>query len=157
MCLIIDTCTISEVFNANAGLHQEFKPVLTWLVSGNGKMIYGGTTYRAELRKLTRYLSIIAQLKKAGKIIEAPDDAVDDEEKRIFAVVNKKDFDDPHVLAIVSVTGCRVVCTKDGRAIPYLKNTELYGRGVKRPRIYCGSKNTSLLSDKYAATICKKK
>jgi hypothetical protein len=155
MCIVIDSCTISIVFNPNSAEHKEFLPVLEWVTTGCGKMIYGGRKYKDELSKLGKYIGIISQLKRAGKIIEVSESQVNDVEKQVSKLVSDKDFDDPHIVAIVIVSGCKVVCTTDTRSIKYLKNSVFYRAPIKKPKIYTGLRNKKLLTSKYYSDICK--
>jgi len=61
-------------------------------------------------------------------------------------LVDDKKFDDPHIVAILRLSGCGVVCTCDEKAIPFLKDKKLYGDG-KKPKIYSHEKNRKLLQD----------
>ena len=154
MCIVIDSCTISIVFNPKSSEHVEFRPVLEWITTGCGKMIYGGTKFKKELSHLRKYIGIISQLKKAGKVIEVSESKVDDEEKRVSTLVPDKDFDDPHIVAIVIVSGCKIVCTKDTRSIKYLKNSAFYTLPLKKPKLYTSHLNKNLLTSKYFSKIC---
>jgi hypothetical protein len=51
MCIVIDTNTFSSVFNENSQKFKEFEPVNHWILKGNGFLIYGGRTYKNELKK----------------------------------------------------------------------------------------------------------
>lgn len=155
MCVIIDTCTISIVFNSSSAEHKEFLPILEWVTQGCGKMVYGGKKYKDELAKLGKYLKIISQLKKAGKVIEVPEKLVNSKEKKVSELAPEKDFDDPHIVAIVIATGCRVVCTKDTRSIKYLKDSKFYNAPIKKPKVYTGLRNKDLLTKKHIVAICK--
>lgn len=73
---------------------------------------------------------------------------VDAEEKRIKKLIPDEDFDDPHIAALVSVSKCRLLCSKDTRSEAYLLKTEIYPKGVKPPKFYKGKQNADLLCDK---------
>lgn len=135
--------------------HKHFHPVLAWLVEGKGKLVYGGTQYRDELRRSPRYLRLFVQFKKAGKIVEIEDAQVDAMQQNLEAYVSNPDFDDAHLIGIVTVSGCLLICTNDKRAIPYLKRTDLYPRGTTRPKIYSSHRNKRLLTDAHIAEVCK--
>lgn len=155
MCIIIDANTFSSVFDSKSDDHMEFVPVLNWILNGKGKVVYGGTQYRDELRVAKRYLGIFGELKKARKVVELPTETVDAEQQRIENLVVHHDFDDPHLIAIISVSGCRLVCSKDTRAYPFIKNRDLYARPSLRPKIYSGARNSRLLRDSNIAQCCK--
>ena len=109
MCIVIDTCTFASVFDPNSRKHNDFRPVRRWIVSGNGKVVYGGTKYKQELRKTSKYLRIIAELSKASRVVAIPDESVDAKQREIEKAFNHRDFDDPHIVAIVIVSGCRLI------------------------------------------------
>ncbi len=67
MCIIIDTNAFAPVFDRTSQNHAEFKPVLDWIVSGKGKIVYGGTKYKLELGKAYKYLKLFAEFKKINK------------------------------------------------------------------------------------------
>lgn len=115
MCLVIDVNSIPSVFDTSANDHQEFEPVKKWILEGNGKMVYGGTKFLDELKKLPKYVALINQLSSAGKTVVLDKNKVDKQTKEVENIVSK-DCDDPHLIAIVRTSRCRVVCTKDARA-----------------------------------------
>lgn len=155
MCIIIDTNAFAAVFDASTSSHDEFAPVLRWIKDGKGKIVYGGTTYKNELRRATKYLRLMVQLKTAGKIIEICDEMVDRHEEDLAKQVPDPDFDDRHIAAIIKVSGCKLVCTQDARSHRFLKRSELYRPHRSRPKFYSGKANASLLSDRYITECCK--
>lgn len=155
MCIVIDTNSFASVFDSKSDDHYEFRPVLNWITNGKGKIVYGGTKYRDELRATKRYLRIFVELAKKRKVVEIPDEDIDLEQERIENLLRHRDFDDPHIVAIVSVSRCKLVCSKDSRAYPFIKDVSLYPRAGMRPRIYSGSNNSDLLCDHNLADCCK--
>jgi hypothetical protein len=100
-------------------------------------MIYGGTKYLTELRRVVRILGLLTELKKSNRVCEIPARHVDPVEQEIIDRVDSNAYNDEHLVAIVIVTGCRVVCTRDDGAIELLKRQDLYeGREAKPPKIY---------------------
>jgi len=155
MCIIVDACTFASVFDVQATDHAHFHPVLAWLVEGKGKLVYGGTRYRDELRRSPRYLHLFVQFQRAGKIVEIEDAQVDTIQQHLEAYVSNPDFDDAHLIGIVRVSGCLLICTNDKRAMPYLKRADLYPQGTTRPKIYSSHRNQRLLADVHIAEVCK--
>ena len=155
MCLILDTNAFHCFFDPKNQDHNEFKPAMEWVYYGKGKLVYGGSKYKEELKKAAKYIKHFASLKRAGKIVLLSDKLVDEAEKKIKELEQSKDFDDPHLLAIVSTSNCKIVCTSEKRAIPFIKNAKLYVNGAKKAKIYGSSKNKSLLTDSNIANICK--
>lgn len=155
MCIVIDVNAFASVFEKSASDHADFAPVLRWIQSGCGKLIYGGTTYFKELKYSRKYVGFIVELHRAGKAIDIHSSIVDREEKRLRKLVKDADFDDPHIVAIVIASMCRLVCTKDKRSHQHLLNKRLYPSRVRVPKIYSGSQNATLLVPKNVAEICK--
>ncbi len=155
MCIVIDTCVISSVLNPHSVDHREFRPVLEWISSGPGKMVYGGTKYKRELSNLKRYLGLISEWRRAGKCRILRDDLVDQEEARIHEESQDPDFDDAHILAILIVGRIRLVCTKDDRSIRKLKNKNLHPPKFRGPKFYTSARNVSLLSNRFIVGVCK--
>ena len=155
MCLVLDTNAIAACFNPEDEKHNEFRPVLEYLTHGKGKLVYGGKKYKKELGQLKNYLRLFASLARAGKIVNLDDKAIDDVEVEIKLLEPSKNFDDPHLVAIIIKSKCKIICTNDIRAMPYLKDSRFYSGLTCKPKLYTSSKNISLLTDKYIADICK--
>lgn len=153
MCIIIDANALGDVFNSNSQLHDEFKAVRDWILNGKGKVVYGGSKYRNELRR-TKYFKLIGQLKRARKAVVVDKEKVNAEQARIEALLTHPDFDDPHLIAIVCVSRCKLICSKDKRAYRFLKDKQFYPKGHDRPKIYSQKSNSDLLTDVNIADIC---
>jgi hypothetical protein len=150
MCLVIDACCLAKVFDGNNHEHSDFVPVLNWITIGKGRMIYGGTKYKTELAQASRFLRMVVNLERAGKTIRVPDDAVDEIASALKAKVTDPEFDDEHLVALVIVSRCLVVCTIDHIAMRYLKRKDMYsGYSVKKPRIYSSQRNANLCCEKH--------
>ncbi len=154
MCLVLDANVFGAFFDTNNRNHKNFQPALNWVVYGKGKLVYGGTKYKSEMKSAEKYIRFFASLQRAGKIVLLCDADVDAHEVELSKLEPNKDFDDPHLIAIVLASGCNIICTNDKRALPYLKRTEFYKGKVKKPKIYQSLRNVSLLADKYIASIC---
>jgi len=120
-------------------------------------MVYGGSTYLKELRGMKKYLRLINILKSACKIIDCSDkmQKIDEKERFLTQQIDNPDFDDPHIVAILIVSGCKLVCSDDKRAYPYFTNSTWYDSARYVPKIYSHFKNNDLLCDKNIAEICK--
>jgi hypothetical protein len=157
MCVVIDMNVIPRVFNSHSEEHENFKPVLQWIVSGKGKMVCGGTQYWVELRRIGKYLRFFNQLNKAGKVVKVEDYLVDQKMNELKALCCDSDFDDPHIAALLIVSGCNVLCSEDERSYPYMKKREWYPSGRRLPKIYKSStvnNAATILSDGNMAEIC---
>lgn len=49
MCIVVDINTLALVFSPESKKHAEFSPVKKWVEEGRGFVVYGGTSYKAEL------------------------------------------------------------------------------------------------------------
>ena len=155
MCIIIDASAWSSVFKTTSKEHPEFSPVFDWVTVGKGKVVYGGTKYKRELARATQYAKLFAELGKAGRTALVDDQKVDQEQRILEETSLLQDFDDPHLVAIVIVSHCKLICSKDSTAYPFFQDKTLYPEGVERPKIYSRYSNKSLLVDENIAAICK--
>ncbi len=154
MCLVIDTNTLAAVFDPKASNHEEFKFVSDWIYDGKGKIVFGGSKYKEELSK-TKYLSLFTQLNIAGKSCKANDMLVDEEAKTIETILQHPNFDDQHIVALLRITGCKLICSDDKRAHPYFRHNLFFKTASVRPKIYTGKRNKDLLNDNNIAEFCK--
>lgn len=137
MCIIIDANTFCSVFNTTSTKHYHFEPVYRWIIYGKGFLVYGGTTYKNELKNAATYLGLFVELKKSGKAVEVDEDLVDQEERTVYSIIKASStFDDGHLVAIVRISGCRLICTEDKSSDKYIKKKSLYRKGQKPPAIY---------------------
>ena len=156
MCIVIDANCLTTVFNDKNMEHKKFRPVLRWIVAGKGKVVYGGRKYKKELNSCEKVIPLLAELERAGKVLPVADERVDYHQCRIEQQTSGSGFNDCHLAAIIIVSGCKLICTSEKRAIPFLKKASLYPSHVKVPKIFRGYRqNTQLLSDKYIADCCK--
>jgi hypothetical protein len=155
MCLVIDTCCLSKVFDRTNQEHPPFAPVLDWITIGNGKMIYGGTKYNAELAKARRFLGIVAELERGHRAICISEAQVDELASAAKREVPDSNFNDEHLVALVIASRCHIVCTDDTVAMPYLKRPEFYrAHGLRKPRIYCYRERERLIHDEHIVGTC---
>lgn len=153
MCIIIDINTLASVFDKESENHDSFAPVYNWIFSDKGKIVFGGTKYKEELKKSYRYLKLFGQLSKMRKTVEVDGELVDNYQKKLEEMVVHKDFDDPHLVSILYISKCKLICTNEKRAIPYITNKDFYDKGFK-PRIYSRKSNSRLLKDYNIASVC---
>jgi len=149
MAIIIDTNCFANVFKRNSDKHEEFKPVLDWILTGKGLIVYGGTKYFEELKKASKYLKILRLFKEQNKVVVGDRNEIDKVEAKNKELINDEDFDDPHLPAIAIVTKCMLICSVDNRSIKHVKNPVLYPDGFSCPSYYTGKRNSGLLCDKY--------
>jgi hypothetical protein len=152
MKIIIDACCLSNVFDRSCKEHADFAPLLACIAYGKGRMTYGGTKYRKELRKVLNALPLITELARAKRIAEVNDAEVDKVAADLKGKFDDPKFNDEHLVAIVVVSACHVVCTRDKVAITYLKNAKVFRNyKVKRPKIYRSRRNEDLFSRRHFA------
>lgn len=151
MCLVLDINAFHLVF----GQHEPFKPVFDWLMTGRGKLVMGGSKYDEELAKMKKYLRLISLLKSSRKVVRANDEAVDQRTIEIVRACPDADFDDPHMVALLAVSGCKLFCSEDERSYKYIKRKEWYTNGppkIYRSKSFKAAKH--LLSDRHMSSIC---
>lgn len=156
MCLVIDANTISKVFDPRNVEHKRFKPVASWVTSGLGSIIYGGTKYMKELGE-GKYLQLFLELLRARRAVRMDTKAVDDLALKLKAAVPDEDFDDEHIVALVGISRCCLVCTDDARSIPYLRPRNLYPPGAKPPHIYRSLSDKKHLHSRFIVEVCPKR
>jgi hypothetical protein len=146
MCIVIDVNAIPAVFDQMNKDHNEFMPVLKWLKSNRIKIVYGGTKYKKELSKMLKFLPLMADWERAGKIHKVDDERVDALESQIIQqTANNKKCNDQAIIAIVIISHCRLVCSKDKESYPFLKDKKLYPKYMNLPNIYTGLRDVALL------------
>jgi predicted nucleic acid-binding protein len=158
MCIIIDTNSFASVFNQKSSDHDQFQPIKNWIYNGSGRIVYGGTKYLLELKQSGKYLKVFVELGNIRKATILDKEQVDKREFDIKEKNTNSDFNDTHIVAIVIISGCRIVCTKDSRSYVFLKDKRFYPKNFKVPKIYRGKDNVHLISNnsiKSNCAICK--
>jgi len=156
VCIILDVNILPSVFSRDAKNHSEFKPVYDWILGPNGKVVFGGTKYWTELSRMKQYLALFSHLNKKNKVVILIKDVVDDIQEKIDEKIYDLDFDDPHIIAIVIVSKCGIICSDDKKSYKFIKNNDLYPPGVQVPRIYSNVSNKDLLNKKELTKISYK-
>lgn len=155
MCAVIDACVFSLVFDEHQDGHARFSGLAKWIRSGKGKLIVGGKKYFSEIggKKVTR---LLIEFEKGRRLVRLCDNEVDREAARVKRVEPAKAFNDEHIVAMVSISKCCVVCTDDTEAIQYLKRADLYRKGVSPPKIFKHKRHTQDLCIKdHIVQICR--
>lgn len=155
MCIIADPPTLIPIFKQTDPDHKTFSAVLEWVKKGGGKFIVGGTKYANELKAVKSIIPFMQELSRQGKVFNANTEAVDKEEANLKTICPVVDFDDPHLVALVKITGCRLICVRDPRSHKYLRMNKLYRSPLDRPKLYTREKNKSILCQKNVAACCK--
>lgn len=155
MCIVIDPPALIPMFKTADVEHQKFSPVRKWIVEGPGKIIIGGAQYRKELLDVISIIQFVKELERRGKVIRKCDAEVDRDVERIKRIEPCKDFDDPHLVALINLSGCKLICIRDPRAHRFLRNKKFYNNTKLRPRLYTRAKNSNLLCKDNIAPCCK--
>jgi hypothetical protein len=156
MCLVIDANTIGKVFDRRNADHERFKPVAIWVTSGDGSVIYGGTKYLKELGR-GKYLGLYTELFNARRAVRIDTKAVDTRAATVKSKVKDKAFNDAHIVALVGLSRCCLVCTDDIESLPYLKRKDLYPDGVKVPHIYRHPNDSKHCCAQMVVEICPRR
>ena len=146
MCIILDINILPAVFSSNTLNHDQFAPVLNWITKGHGRVLIGGSKYKSELSR-TPYLKFFSILSRYNRTISLNDEKVDAEQVYVEALETDPDFDDPHIIAMIRVSGCRLVCSNDKRSIRFVSQRKFYTRPMKPPKYYTKKCNESILVD----------
>jgi predicted nucleic acid-binding protein len=157
MCVIVDANCFGSVFNPSAKHHKKFSPVYEWLLNQKGgRLIYGGTKYKKEIDFTNEQnRRLLLEIQRKGRLVHLNDAKVDKRAIEVKQIEKDKDFDDEHIVAIVGISKCCVVCTFDARSDRFLKRANLYPKGVKPPKIYRNARNKKLCGcEKHIAEIC---
>lgn len=155
MCIVVDPPLFVPMFKATDPEHDVYQPIRDWIFKGPGKFVTGGSTYKKELSKVSSVLKTLTELEKRGKLVKANDETVDAEEQKAKQLMPTSDFDDPHLVALVRTTLCRLICIRDPRAHKFLRNSTLYVSTKHRPRLYTRAKNKQLLCEQHISTCCR--
>ncbi len=155
MCIVADPPTFVPMFKSSDPNHADFVAVRNWVVSGPGKFVMGGAKYKSELMAVKSVLPFLAELERKGKIIRKRDADVDADEISVKAIEPANDFDDPHLVALIRLTGCRLICIRDLRAHKFLRSGRFYRSTKDRPRLYTRPKNGALLCAQNLAPCCR--
>lgn len=154
--ILLDTNCFAHVFNRSDKEHEDFEDFLSWLCYGPGYLVYGGSKYFNELRNTERYRKVFTLLHTYNKVLVYDSDDIDLEQERIEHIIKDPDFDDPHLPAILIVSKCRVLCTRDSRSFPFLSRKDIYEGKVKCPKFYTGNRCANLLSPTYVGKELRK-
>jgi hypothetical protein len=156
MCVVIDANVIGKVFDPHSAEHPRFKPIALWVTTGNGSIIYGGTKYKKELGE-GRYLTLFKELGTARRAVVLDAKDVDDRARLLKKLVPEKAFNDEHLIALVGISRCCLVCTDDIDFLPYLKRKDLYPSGVRVPYVYRSIADRKHCCDRLIVEICPKR
>ena len=107
------------------------------------------------MRKNVKSFPVLIELKRKNRIVPVPDDEVDRKEQEIKNISKGLTlFNDQHIVALVIVSGCCVVCTKDKESDRFLKDKRFYPKGAV-PKIYRSAGSAKLCCEHNIAPVCR--
>ena len=155
MCIVVDAPLLISLFKSSDPNHEKYKPVLHWLKNGSGKLVFGGTTYLQELSAVASILNVLKEFEKLHKVVRIATNLVDEHQAAVKEIAPEKNFDDPHLVAIVRASSCKLICVNDPRSHKYLRDVRFYESGKYRPSLYTRPRNHQLLSESNIMKCCK--
>lgn len=145
MCIVVDINALALVFSPESKKHAEFSPVRKWVEEGRGFVVYGGTSYKAELAETYRYLRLIRQMRDGGQAVSIRDSVVDALEEDVRQKTQGTQCNDQHIIGLLGAARCSLLCSGDSRSFKFVKDRRLYPKGMPRVRVYSSSRNANLL------------
>lgn len=118
MSLIVDTNQIAAIFDNEISGSFETK-IRKFIFSGSTILVCGGRLKR-EYLEVRKALPDLTRLFRMGLLRYYNDNQVDQEEARYSDLSISSD--DPHVLALARISGCRVLISRDHRLAADFKN-----------------------------------
>lgn len=167
MCIVIDAELFSSITGKSDKKYKDYKPVVDWVVYGKGKVVYGGSKYAREVMRHGRFSTFIAELRRMSKTVVIDKKDVDFSHKFLERSFRGKKYNDHHILAIVVVSGCKLICSVDKGLHSLVK--ECYSTEsrktiingcpnpgtLRKPSIYQNGEHKKLLCDSNIAQCCK--
>lgn len=138
MCIIIDANRANECFGSRVS--TDARPVIKWVTSGYGKIVFGGKLYRELLN--TKFRTWLLGQYRIGLAHRLPDAAVDEKAEEL-SESNLLVSDDPHVIAVALVSGTRLLYSHDDDLINDFKNNSIINN--PRGKVYKTQRNKQLL------------
>ncbi|MCJ7720319.1 MAG: hypothetical protein MUO36_02505 [Candidatus Hadarchaeum sp.] len=152
MGIVIDADCFHALFNERNKLHSKFKPVRSLIEEGRLVMVYGGAMYLKQMED-ARVTDAVANWWRIGRAKRVCHKSVDENERGLINSIGyhrtkKGKFNDHHLIAIVIVSKCRLVCTKERDNNDHLTRRQHYPRGCHVPFLFTNRTNPRLLSRK---------
>jgi predicted nucleic acid-binding protein len=139
MCIILDANRCGVAFATPPA--SEARPVLDWVTSGGGRIVYGGKL-KAELQKNSVARQWMAQALRRGRAREVDARRIREEEAILKDLTLRSD--DVHVLALARAGGARLIYTHDQALIEDFKDPAILNK--PRGKVYKNEKNQDLLT-----------
>lgn len=144
--VVVDTDSLSKVFDKANKEYKEYEPLHKSIIEQKRSVImYGGTKYMNELKRARKFLRLFVELGKSGMASMLNVQAVDNEEEKIIGLASDSKFNDHHIIAIVVVGRCNIICSSDTNSHGHYKNSLYYPKHL-RPKIYNGLSSSGILN-----------
>lgn len=122
MCAILDTNAAIQIFSA--GAPEAAVQFRKYVDKGRLQLVFGGTSYRSEVRRNHGVLRFFQVGIQAGRIRQ-----IDDRQVNTQAQMLRRGYsvesDDEHIVALAQVSGARLLYTNDRRLQGDFKNRRL--------------------------------
>ena len=124
--MIADANAIGDLNRAS----EHGKPVLDWLDRGNGVLIVGGRLTE-ELGRSEKLMTYLAGFNRAGrkKLRALNDEAVRIRTEKLRRA-NVCHSDDPHIVALIQMSKCELIFSRDRNLHKDVQNRHLLDHGV---------------------------
>jgi hypothetical protein len=154
MTVVIDNNTLNAWENEKDQMHEDLLPVVDWIKSRKGVLVYGGKTYIHEITKIA-VLKLIKEWSIQGLAIKIDDELIQREIDRINSLNPPNKFDDRHILALLLVSKVCLLVTLDGKSIPFIEDKTTYYPKIKIRKIkfYQNRNHINLLCNKNIVNI----
>jgi len=109
MLVVID----ANIFSAIVQSRYEFEPLTEYIITGEGKVAYGGSKYNSEISAHIRFSKFLVELKRGRRTVRLDTNDVDCNEQFLIANFQNSRFNDHHIMAIVVLSQSEIVCSLD--------------------------------------------
>ena len=155
MCVVIDANTLSCVFKSSNVCHENFIPVLEWIICGRAKLSLGGKLLVKEIaEKQCSFMKFIQELKKIKKVHTFDDSQIDNLTSEIEKQIKDPDFDDPHIIALLIISKATILCSNDQRLFRFVPLVKKMTKGASDPKIYTSISHKPQISLLCEENIC---
>lgn len=147
MCFVLDINSFHIFFDPSHKKYEEFSPLYDWLHDRNRKtcLVIGGEKYLDELGKIPKYNKYLIELKNIRKLVKIDGKIVDSKAAQLKELEPGNNFDDSHIVALLSVSGCIIFASFDVRADRFISRKDFYPKKQKRPKIYRNARHQKTL------------
>jgi hypothetical protein len=137
MCIILDANCLGLFTNAD----QSMLPVKRYFENSGGLAI-GGSKLKDEYKKNNKIIKFLTELARKGQILRLSDRDVNSKENEILET-GACQSDDPHILAIASLSNARVLVSHDKPLHSDFASTVFF---TPRGKVYQNQTHARLLS-----------